>query len=68
MYRILEAKKVKNLPHIVMISIDPERDNLDKLEHYVTAFHPYFYGARGDESSVKSITREMGIALCKNCK
>lgn len=65
MYKILEAKNVKNLPKIVMISIDPDRDNLDKLEHYVKAFHPNFYGARGDESSVKSITDEMGIAFEK---
>ncbi|MGL5743193.1 MAG: SCO family protein [Legionella sp.] len=65
MYRVLEEKKVKNLPHIVMISIDPERDNQEKLRSYVTSFHSSFYGARGDEKSIKLMTREMGIAYAK---
>lgn len=65
MYRLLEEKGAKNLPHIVMISIDPDRDNLEKLGHYVQSFHSSFYGARGDEESVKLMTREMGIAYAK---
>lgn len=65
MYRILETKGVKNLPHVVMITIDPERDNLDKLGHYVTSFHATFYGARGEEESIKLMAREMGIAYGK---
>jgi len=65
MYRLLEEKGVKNLPHVVMISIDPERDNLDKLGQYVSAFNPTFYGALGKEKAIKSMTREMGIAYAK---
>lgn len=65
MYRILEDKGVKDLPHVVMISIDPERDNQEKLGSYVSSFHPDFYGARGDEVSIKAMTREMGIAYAK---
>lgn len=64
-YRLLEEKKVKNLPHVMMISIDPERDSSERLAHYVTSFHPSFSGARGDETMVKSMTREMGIAYAK---
>jgi protein SCO1/2 len=65
MYRTLEAKGVKNLPHVVMISIDPERDDQEKLAGYVSSFHPDFYGARGDEQSIKAMTREMGVAYAK---
>jgi protein SCO1/2 len=65
MYRILEEKGIKNLPHVVMISIDPERDNPDKLGHYVSSFHTSFYGATGNEDSLQSMTREMGIAYGK---
>lgn len=65
MYRILEEKGVKNMPHVVMISIDPQRDSLDKLQQYVTSFQPQFYGARGDETLIKKMTREMGIAYAK---
>ena len=31
---------------VVFISIDPQRDNLARLEPYVLAFHPQFYGVR----------------------
>lgn len=65
MYRLLEEKKVKPLPQIVMVSVDPQRDSLDKLDHYVRAFNPHFYGARGDEDVVRKMTREMGIAYAK---
>lgn len=65
MYRILEDKGVTQLPRVVMISIDPERDSLDKLGQYVTAFHSSFYGARGDEEAIKLMTKEMGIANAK---
>jgi len=65
MYRILEGKGVKNLPQVVMISIDPSRDDQEKLGHYVTAFHPAFYGARGEEDAIESLTRELGIAYAK---
>lgn len=65
MYRILEEKKVALLPRVVMISIDPERDDQTKLAAYVKAFSPHFYAARGDEEVVKEMTREMGIAYIK---
>jgi protein SCO1 len=53
------------LPRVVMISVDPERDDQDKLGKYVSSFHPNFYGARGDDISIKAMTREMGIAYAK---
>jgi len=65
MYRLLEDNSVKPLPHIVMVSIDPQRDSLDKLNQYVTAFNPHFYGARGNEEAVNRMTRELGIAYAR---
>ena len=65
MYRILEQNQVRTLPRVVMVSIDPERDTLDKLKHYVTSFQSSFYGARGEEQAVKLLTREMGVAYTK---
>ncbi|QBR85064.1 SCO family protein [Legionella israelensis] len=65
MYRLLEEKGIKTMPKVVMVSIDPERDSLDKLGHYVTAFDKHFYGARGDNERIKTLTREMGIAYAK---
>ncbi len=65
MYRLLEEKGVKPLPQVMMISIDPERDSLDKLGQYVKAFNPHFYGATGDQNAIKMMTREMGVAYAK---
>jgi protein SCO1/2 len=65
MYRLLEKKGVKKLPNVVMISVDPERDNLDKLSHYVKAFDPHFYGAQGDDDTINAITKELGVAYAK---
>ncbi|WP_419420308.1 SCO family protein [Legionella sp. D16C41] len=65
MYRILEQDKVKPLPQVVMVSIDPNRDTLEKLKNYVVQFDTHFYGARGDEAIVKRMTREMGVAYSK---
>ncbi len=65
MYRLLEEKKIKPLPRVVMISIDPDRDDLNKLANYVKSFHPHFYGAKGDDQVVRQMTREMGIAYTK---
>ncbi|MDX1837534.1 SCO family protein [Legionella taurinensis] len=65
MYRSLEEKGVNPLPRVVMISIDPERDDLPKLAGYVKSFDPHFYGARGESKAIKKMTREMGIAYAK---
>lgn len=65
MYRVLEKKHVKHLPNVVMISVDPERDTLEKLQHYVKAFDPHFYGARGDDDAINAMTKEMGVAYAK---
>jgi protein SCO1/2 len=65
MYRTLEQNGVKPLPRIVMITLDPERDSLEKLKQYSTSFHPSFFAARGEDAVVKNMTREMGVAFAK---
>lgn len=65
MYKILEEKKVKHLPQVVMISVDPQRDTLDRLKSYVRSFHSSFYGATGQEQAIQLITQELGIAYAK---
>ncbi len=65
MYSLLEKNHVSPLPRVVMISIDPERDNQEKLKAYVRAFNRNFYGARGSMDIVSEMTKEMGIAYTK---
>lgn len=61
-YRELERQKVKNLPQVVMVSIDPERDSIEKLKNYVKAFDRHFSGARGEMVKVDVLTRDFGVA------
>jgi protein SCO1 len=66
MYQLLEHKGVQQLPQVVFVSLDPDRDSLDKLTQYVTAFNPHFYGARSQtEAEVKAMARELGVAYAK---
>lgn len=65
MHRLLQKEGVATLPNVVMISVDPDRDSLITLSHYVKAFDSHFYGARGSEDSIKGLTHEIGIAYIK---
>lgn len=65
MQHVLEAKGVKRLPRVVMISVDPARDSLDKLGAYVKTFHPGFYGVSGSPAMIKQLADELGIAYSK---
>jgi len=61
-YQELKQKGVKPLPHIVMVTLDPTEDSLEKLKHYVHSFDVDFEGARGSDKQVQSLARELGIA------
>lgn len=65
MYRMLEKKGVDKKPQVVFVSVDPLRDSLEKLEHYVHAFHKDFYAARGEEGQVQAMAHELGVAFAK---
>lgn len=65
MYQSLKEKNNKLIPNVVMISIDPERDSIQKLDYYVKAFNPNFFGATGASRLIQEITQEMGIAYAK---
>ncbi|MDP3704756.1 MAG: SCO family protein [Legionellaceae bacterium] len=64
-HRLLEKKGARVLPHVVMITLDPDRDSLEHLGQYVNAFDSHFYGARGDDDAIHAMTRDMGIAYAK---
>ena len=43
------------MPAIVMVSVDPQRDTVARLNSYVTEFNPAFTGARADMASSTAI-------------
>lgn len=45
----------------VFISVDPARDTPERLAAYVSAFHPDFFGATGDDATLRTIARDYGV-------
>lgn len=46
---------------VALISLDPERDTVERLGQYVTAFHPSFKGLRGDTATIDPIVKDYGV-------
>jgi len=66
MYKILQAELQPNqLPQVVFVSVDPERDTVKRLNDYVKAFNPHFTGARGSDSETAALTQQLHIAAAK---
>ena len=50
------------MPWVVMVTLDPKRDSLDRMHDYVRSFDSHFLGARGSEEEVKKLAQYLGIA------
>jgi protein SCO1/2 len=46
---------------VLMITVDPERDTPEKLEQYVTHFHPDFVGLSGTKEEIDAAGEGFGI-------
>lgn len=64
-YQNLETAHVKELPQIFFVSIDPERDDLNRIATYVTSFNKNFRGATATEEKLDSLTNELNILYSK---
>jgi protein SCO1/2 len=45
----------------VFVSVDPERDTLERIKQYVEYFNPEFSGVGGSLAQVRSLTDQLGI-------
>jgi len=52
-----EANKVQ----VVFVTVDPERDTLEKLGSYVTLFNPSFIGLSGTEEQLQPVWNGYGV-------
>lgn len=46
---------------VVMITVDPERDDPDRLDRFVTGFHPSFEGLGGEAADVAEAARSFFV-------
>jgi protein SCO1 len=52
-------------PRIVFVSVDPERDTVERLRQYVGYFHPDFIGISGDHANLQDLARSLGVFYAK---
>jgi len=63
--RRLEADEAAQV-QVLFISVDPERDFLERLREYVTYFDPRFIGLTGDSEQLMKIARQYGAFFVKD--
>lgn len=50
---------------VIMVSVDPERDTLEKLAKYVPAFNPDFIGVNAGLKETSKLTQSIGVSFFK---
>nr|MBS0020749.1 SCO family protein [Gammaproteobacteria bacterium] len=59
--RLAQAKQPLENIQVVFVSLDPQRDNQERLQQYVQYFNPSFLGVTGDQERLTELTRQLGI-------
>ncbi len=57
----VDAGEVEGL----FVSVDPARDDPEKLKTYTEYFHPHIMGATGDDAMLRQLTQSLGIIYAK---
>lgn len=66
MYQSLASQvPEREMPQVVLVSVDPKRDSVSRLNEYVTSFHKDFKGARGDAKDIENLTKQMSVVYIK---
>lgn len=60
-YQKLRAGETKEMA-FVFVSVDPERDTLERLSQYIPSFHPDFYGVRVEEGALEALKKEYWLS------
>ena len=67
--RLLTAGLAESeVPGIILISVDPERDSPDVLKSYVANFGENIVGLTGDASELEKLTKRLGIFHAKSAE
>lgn len=50
---------------VVYVTVDPERDSVERLRDYMQNFHPSFIGLTGSSAQLAAVRKEYGIIAAK---
>jgi len=59
--KTLEQSAPDELPQVLFISVDPERDSVEQLARFTPYFHPTFLGVTGEPDEIQRLSRQLGI-------
>ncbi len=66
MYKRLEISlPSQDLPQVIMISVDPARDSVERMKSYVESFNPHFIGARAPMEVIAPLEQSLGVVSVK---
>ncbi|MGZ5292764.1 MAG: SCO family protein [Actinomycetota bacterium] len=64
----LVASALRNLPdeiadqvRMVFVTVDPARDDIERMKEYVALFDPGFVGLTGDDATIRRMQRSVGL-------
>ncbi len=52
---------VSQLPQVVFVSVDPDRDSLQHLQEYAAFYHPSFVGVTGEQTAIDRLCESVGV-------
>lgn len=61
-YGDLDGDPLQSDTQVVMISVDPFRDDTAQIANYMQGFHPDFLGVNGDFNTISKLARELFIS------
>ena len=61
-FNLLQSQNLSQMPEVLFVSVDPERDNSQTLHDYINFFNPDFNAATADAANILSITSQIGVA------
>lgn len=61
----LKARGVSALPSVYMVSIDPEREDIERVESYTQSYDDHFHGLYAKPDDLASLTKSLGIVYMK---
>lgn len=56
---------IQKQTRVVLVSVDPARDTVDKLAEYVPWFHPEFIGVTGEFTDILKFSRNVNVVFNK---
>jgi len=60
-WQLLDKQNATNDLQVILISVDPQRDDLKKLGDYVHYFNPNFMGVTGNDAQLNTLAAQLGI-------